>query len=231
MPDDLTIEIIRAAPAALWVLFALFVYLSLRTVIKAQLKRLSAISGPGGVRVEFEKLLEEQQARDAAASKGDDDTGPQPTANERRGTVARLEHAAEYLNGGRILWVDDHPEWSEPIATLFRRTGMTVDEVRSTRDAIERLRTQSFDLIITDMSRDTEEAAHKAGAVLIDTLARMGVAIPVILFSRHIDTTRGLPKGLFAYTTSGDNVVQSVVDVMERVRFGISTRTPARRRS
>ena len=226
MPESLTIEIIRTAPAALWVLFAVFVYLSLQTVIKAQFGRLQTLNGPGFSMDFAASLLAEQRAHDTAAEHGQGNSSPPPTASERRAAVSRLEHAAEYLAGGRILWVDDHPDWNTPVATLFRRAGMIVETVRSTHDALGILRGQSFDLIITDMRRETEESPATAGTRLVETLAERGVATPVILFSGHVDTRRGLPQGLFAYTTGGDNLVQSVIDVMARIRFGIAMRTP-----
>ncbi|MDT5028862.1 MAG: hypothetical protein QOE61_5288, partial [Micromonosporaceae bacterium] len=44
----------------------------------------------------------------------------------------------------------------------------------------------------------------------------------------HLDTRQGLPPGLFAYTSGGDNLVQYVIDVMERIQFGIGMRVPVR---
>jgi CheY-like chemotaxis protein len=228
MSEQMTIEIIHDAPAALWVLFALLVYLTLRPVIKTQLGKLRSVDGLG-VRLDFaEALLEAQTKADHSAAEPED--APAPSARERRSAVSRLEHAAEFMTGRTILWVDDHPEWNTPVATLFRRVGMTVETVKSTRDALDALRGTSFDLIITDMRRETEEPGTTAGVTLLDALAKQRIATPVILFSGHTDVRRGLPPGLFAYTSGGDNLVQYVIDVMERVGFGVPMRTPFRRR-
>jgi CheY-like chemotaxis protein len=229
MPEFMTVEIIRAAPAALWVVLALFVYLTLRTVITAQFTRLRSLNGPGFTMDFAAPLLEAQQTQDIGTMQGPNDSPP-PSASERRGTVSRLEHAAEYLHDRRILWVDDHPELNTSLVTLFRKVGMTVDTVRSTQEAIEVLRRQPFDLIISDMRRDTEEPAATAGYTLVETLADKGIRVPVILFTGHLDTRQGLPPGLFAHTSGGDNLVQYVIDVMERIQFGIGMRVPVRRR-
>jgi CheY-like chemotaxis protein len=174
-------------------------------------------------------LLEAQQTQGIGTTQGPNDSPP-PSASERRGTVSRLEHAAEYLHDRRILWVDDHPELNASLVTLFRKAGMTVDTVRSTQEAIEVLRRQPFDLIISDMRRDTEEPAATAAYTLVETLADKGIRVPVILFTGHLDTRPGLPPGLFAHTSGGDNLVQYVIDVMERIQFGIGMRVPVRQR-
>ena len=47
MSENLTIELIRAAPAAFWVLFALVVYLTLRPVIRRKLDNLATVRTQG----------------------------------------------------------------------------------------------------------------------------------------------------------------------------------------
>lgn len=226
--ETMTLEIIRAAPAALWVLFALFVFLALRSVIRDRLTHLSTVR-TGTVEMSFaEPLLEAARVQDGGGVSTDEPGAPAPSASESRAAVSRLEHAAEYLAEGRILWVDDHPEWNSSLATLFRKAGMTVDSPRSTTEAMQLLTKRSYDLIITDMTRHTEEPAPGAAYTLLDSLVEHGARTPVILFSSSFDSTRGVPFGLFAYTSSGDNLVQYVIDVMERVKFGVGMRIPSR---
>jgi CheY-like chemotaxis protein len=257
--DALLIEIIRVAPAALWVLFALFAYLTLRKAFLPQLSRLSTVKAPG-IEMSFaERLLDEAEKQGAeqqgaeqqgaeeqgAPTSGPQNPGPQrpghqpsdgetdrraTTPSQRRATISRLQHAAEFLQGGRILWVNDHPEWNSALISLFRQSGMTVTTARSTDEAMSLVNRESFDLVITDMHRETEQPAATAGRTLIAALAQGRRQIPVILFSERFDPHSGLPRGVFAYATITDSVVQYVIDVMERIRFGVSIRVPTPRR-
>lgn len=212
MSQTITVELIKAVPAILWVAFAALVYLSLRSAIIPQIGRLHSVKTP---MIEFgfaEQLLVEAAARSEASAP--------PSVSEQRAAVSRLQHAAEMLRGGQILWVDDNPEWNLPLIQLFRRLGMTVDTSRSTDEAISNLRSHRYDLIISDMRRDTEQPAQSAGITLLDALGRQGDRSPVIIAAANFDPQIGVHPGIFAYTNAVDDIVHYVIDIMERVRFG-----------
>jgi CheY-like chemotaxis protein len=231
--QPIVIELIHAAPAALWVLFALFAYLTLRPVIKSRIARLASVK-THGVEINFENtanLLQEataeleeekQQITDAVDQSSEEAT---PTAGERRGGVARLEHAAAYLVDRTILWVDDHPNRNRALKQIFANAGIKVDSVRSTSSALTKVRSRTYDLIITDMYRASEGGELEAAYVLMEKLAERRIRIPVILYS-DFKREAGIPAGIFAYTSSSDNLVQYVIDVMERIWFGIGMRVP-----
>jgi CheY-like chemotaxis protein len=230
----LTVEVIRAAPAALWVLFALFAYLTLRPVIRRRFEQLSTVK-TYGVEMSFAgPLLEAAGAQvDNAESPGETPGGAEaapPTASERRGGVSRLEHAAPYLEGRSILWVDDRPQPNAPLVALLRKAGLSVDDASTTAEAIAKVRTAKYDLIITDMVRADEGKDVNAAVSLLDALAAGSWRVPVILFTDRRGLERGVPDGFFAYTSSSDNLVQCVIDVMERIAFGVGVRTPRRPR-
>src|SRR5262245_25897898 len=234
MSENMIIEIIHTAPAALWVLFALFAYLGLRSAIRPQLGRLSTVSAPG-FEVKFaEQLLDAAHKQDAVGADAGTEPDPDaagplpapPTANERRAAVSRLEHATEFLQGGSILWVDDRPQSNASLMTLFRTVGMTVDSARSTSEALDLMQAGAYDLTITDRRRPEEGSS--AAYALVEAMAERGLKVPVILFTSRFDPRRGTPPGLFAYTSGGENLVQYVIDVMERIKFGVSVRVPYR---
>jgi CheY-like chemotaxis protein len=129
-----------------------------------------------------------------------------------------LEHAADILQDGRILWVDDHPELNLPIIRLLEQVGMTVDTARSTAEGLSLLRRRAYDIVITDMERDNEDSAEAAGVVLLDELGRE-VTLPIIVYAARFDPTRGVHRRIFAYTNRADDVVQYVIDLMERIKF------------
>ncbi|MET7470358.1 response regulator [Micromonospora sp. NPDC005686] len=212
MSQAIAVELIKAVPTLLWVTFAALVYLSLRSAIIPQIGRLHSVKTPV---IEFgfaEKLLVEAAARSEASAP--------PSVSEQRAAVSRLQHAAEMLKGGQILWVDDNPEWNLPLMQLFRRLGMTVDTSRSTDGAISKLRSRQYDLIISDMRRDTEQPAQSAGITLLDALDRQGVRSPVIIAAANFDPRIGVHPGIFAYTNAVDDIVHYVIDIMERIKFG-----------
>ncbi|WP_174535858.1 response regulator [Micromonospora chalcea] len=212
MSQTIAVELIKAVPGILWVAFAALVYLSLRNAIIPQIGRLHSVKTP---MIEFgfaEQLLVEAAARSEASAP--------PSVSEQRAAVCRLQHAAEILKGGRILWVDDNPEWNLPLIQLFRQLGMTVDTSHSTDEAMSHLGSRSYDLILSDMRRDTERPAESAGITLLDALGRRGVRSPVIIASAGFDPQIGVHPGIVAYTNGVDDIVHHVIDVMERIKFG-----------
>ncbi|HEV7898266.1 MAG TPA: response regulator [Planosporangium sp.] len=204
-------EGIKTVPAVLWVAFAALVFLTLRRALAPQLDRLSNVKTPV-----FEMSFAEQLLDEAAAKT---QGGPAPSASERRGAVSRLEHAAECLAGGRILWVDDNPEWNVSLVRLFRQLGMAVDTSLSTQEALTKLEGRSYDLIISDMRRDSEQPPETAGITLIEALGQRGVRLPVIIFAVNFDPRLGVHPAIFAYTNFVDDLVQYVIDIMERIKF------------
>jgi CheY-like chemotaxis protein len=212
MSDTVAIEAVKTVPGVLWVAFALLVYLTLRRTMLPQLSRLSTVKTPM-----FEVSFAEQLLNEAAAKV---QAGPKPSASDGRAAASRLEHAAEILKGGRILWVDDNPDWNEPLIRLFRELAMTVDTARSTDEALGNLRSRSYDLVISDMHRDTEQPSDRAGLTLIDALARQGTRLPVIIYAASFDPRRGVHPAIFACTDGVNSLVHYVIDLMERVKFG-----------
>lgn len=212
MSETVAVEIIKTVPAALWVGFAVLVYLTMRHALLPQFGRLTNVK-TAGIELRFaEKLMDEAAAQQGAAM--------QSPASDTRAAISRLDHAADLMAGGRILWVDDNPEWTEPLVRLFRQVGMAVDSIRSTSEALAALRQRSYDLVITDMLRHTEQPAETAGYTLIDALEKQGSELPIIMLTATFDPWRGVHPRLFAYTNRIDELVQYVIDVMERVRFG-----------
>jgi CheY-like chemotaxis protein len=125
--------------------------------------------------------------------------------------------------------VDDHPRRSAALATLLRQVGIRVDQVQTTTDALNQLGSGTYDLIITDMFR-RDEGETRAALTLRDELAERSSRIPVVLFTNRQSMGACIPDGFFAYTTDGDTLIQYVIDVMERIEFGVGMRVPRRPR-
>ena len=214
MPDSASTALVKTIPAVLWVVFAALVYLTLRRALIPQFQRLSRLTAPGVELTFAQRLLDEAVTAEPGAHTA------APPASERRAAVSRLEHALEIVRDGRILWVDDHPSSNAALTSLFTRVGMHVDSATSTTEALERLVGKSYDIVITDMRRDTEQPAETAGITLLNAMAARGIRLPVLVFTANFDPAKGVHSGIFACAKSADNAVQYVIDLMERIKFG-----------
>ncbi|SDE08555.1 response regulator [Glycomyces harbinensis] len=138
----------------------------------------------------------------------------QPPSADQRGLRAatRLALSADLLQGGAILWADDHPEWNEPLIRLFRTAGITVDAVVSTARAMLALKDRSYDLVITDLRRINEANGSSAGIHLLDQMIAVGVPTPAVLYSSHPNAE--LHPRVVITTNSPEKLVDTVVDIV-----------------
>jgi DNA-binding NtrC family response regulator len=134
---------------------------------------------------------------------------------------SRLEHALDSLQHGRILWVDAHPEWNSDLIRLFERYEMVVDVVRSTDEALARVRASTYNLVVPDMWRDTEHPSCAAGLTLMDALSRYRKCPPILIWAAQFDPKLGMHPAAFGYAKHASELVHLVIDVMERAKFGL----------
>ncbi|WP_433352100.1 response regulator [Micromonospora saelicesensis] len=212
MSESAVTKLIGIVPGVLWVVFATVVFCVLRPAIVTQLHRMQSLRTPFG-EADFAANM---TLIGEAAAQSQAQTGESVTIRARRAAVSRLDHAADIVRGGRILWVDDHPEWNRAMVQLCERVGMTVDTARSTDEALGILSPRGYDLVITDMRRGDD---GQAGESLADEMERRALNISIIVYAGRFDPRAGVHPAFFAYTTGVDGLVHYIVDVMERVRF------------
>ncbi|GAA4314812.1 hypothetical protein GCM10023086_36280 [Streptomyces venetus] len=208
MSDVLWSKLIGTVPAVLWVAFAATVYFTLRgTIVQRMVPRLTAVRALG-VEVELAgELLDRAQ----------DESTTTVTATARRTALGRLEHAADVLRGGKLLWVDDRPESNAPLVELFRTAGMHVDVTLSTEEATPLFRRRPYDIIVSDIDRDGD---RQAGIKMLRLLEQYKIDVPVLIYTGRFDPERGVDRRIFAATTVPVELVHYVIDLMERVRLG-----------
>lgn len=208
MSNALWIKLIGTVPAILWAAFAAVVFFTLRgTIIQRMLPRLTAVRALG-VEVELAaELLDRAQ----------DESQATVTATARRTALGRLEHAADVLQGGRLVWVDDRPEGNAPLVELFRAAGMHVDLSVSTDEATPLFRRRPYDILISDIDRGGD---RQAGIKMLRLLERYNIAVPVLIYAGSFDPERGIDRRIFAGTTAPVELVHYVIDLMERARLG-----------
>lgn len=113
--------------------------------------------------------------------------GGRVTTEEARRELAGLipnEVAAARIEGSAILWVDDRPENNTFLVDAFRKLGIAVTLVLSTRQAMDLLQVNSFDVIVSDMGRQESGRYHdRAGYELLAAVRRSGARTPFFVFA------------------------------------------------
>lgn len=213
MSEALWGKLIDMIPGVLWIVFAFVVYIGIRKPLRDAMPRMTRI-GALGVEVEFTEV--ERLLTKAAESDPGNAEAPVSRA-DRRAVIRRLDHSAIYLKGGRILWVDDIPENNAYLSALFRELGMVVDEATSTDEALNLLDRHAYDLVISDIARGTDE---QSGMKMLQAFRNRGISLPVIIHAARFDPRLGVDPMIFGGTNRIDEVVQFVIDIMERVRLG-----------
>ena len=79
-----------------------------------------------------------------------------------------------------VLWVDDHPQNQAYERQALEALGIRIVMAPSTESALQVLKNQKFDVIISDMSRPPDE---RAGYTLLDALHQHGNNTPFVIYS------------------------------------------------
>ncbi len=113
-------------------------------------------------------------------------SGAQAILNRGTKTVDRdkLRDELSVMRVGRILWVDDKPDGNALEIQTFDRLGLLVDTVRSNAEAADRLRGREYDLIISDIRRESPER-HLAGLDLPREIIPDRNRVPPIIYYTH----------------------------------------------
>lgn len=92
--------------------------------------------------------------------------------------------AQRRLEGSHVLWVDDRPDNNRYERQALEALGVRFTLSISTNEALERLRRQKFDLIISDMGRPPDQ---RAGYTLLDKLRDGGDRTPFVIYAGSRD--------------------------------------------
>ena len=111
------------------------------------------------------------------------------------------------------MWVDDRPANNEYERGLLRPAGIIFDNVVSTREAIEQLKNETYDVVITDLGREgSSDRSHDAGATFLDHPAVRSGRPPVIVYA-----------GTWAVARRDELIQRGAVDVMSNREHLIET--------
>ncbi|MDJ0951016.1 MAG: hypothetical protein QNJ94_19060 [Alphaproteobacteria bacterium] len=136
------------------------------------------------------------------------------------------------LAGKNILWVDnEHPKQNAAERKLLRAIGLNIDSVRCPSEAKNLLKVQDYDAVIVESSvfvRSTDECGPpeinlEPGNVyrskFVDWLSLQYSELPIIAYSITIGGLRsknGVPPGLFGATTFTPELINLIMDALER---------------
>ncbi len=132
--------------------------------------------------------------------------------------VPRL--AATPQGAARVLWVDDNPANNEYERSVLRPEGLVFDNVVSTAEAIEQLRTSTYDLVITDLGRRwSSDRSKTAGRKLLaDPVITRG-GPPVIVYAGRAAAAQAaelLAAGAFGVSRNREHFLELVRQALGR---------------
>lgn len=204
--SDTTTELIRLIPSFLWVGLVLTVVLLFRSAIRTDLlPRLTHVRGLG-----FELEAVVKQELDRAAH-----TAPAGTETDRTQVARRAARSAALLQGARALLVNDNPGEMAHVIQLLQSLRVDAEVVGSTEAALDNLRRTEYDVVISDMMRDQ---IPDEGSRFLREARKRGIAKPTIFTVGRYDPDRGVPPHAFGITNRVDELLNLVLDVVERRR-------------
>lgn len=125
----------------------------------------------------------------------------------------RMARVKELRIPFQLLWIDDHPEWSQSEIHLVQSLGVTVTIVESSQDARNALEAGKYDLVVSDINR---EGNTKAGVDFLSQIAGSLLYRPFIFYVGQLNQQRGTPPFAFGITNWPNELLHLIMDVMER---------------
>jgi len=199
-----------------WPAFALFLVVRFRAGLSSFFDNLGEFTfrAPGVEATARRQQVEAAAAIGAAIAKS---TGETPDAETSLSEVAEAlaeavpdARAQRQLQGRLVLWVDDRPDNNRYERRALEALGIRFALSTSTDDALEQVRYQPFNLIISDMGRPGDP---RAGFALLDKLRNKGDRTPFIIYagsraSEHVE--EAIRRGAIGCTNSPQELIVMV---------------------
>jgi DNA-binding NtrC family response regulator len=117
-----------------------------------------------------------------------------------------------------VLWVDDNPAKTRIERRLLRQMGIFAEPVTTNAEAMAVLvdPTDHVDLVITDVARPS----GPTGLDLLEDMQSRGQTAAVIAYIGRVDQDRPIPVGLFGMTDRPDDLMNLVMDALDRLPDG-----------
>jgi CheY-like chemotaxis protein len=185
----------------------------------------SAEAGTTGLKVTIKRQVE------AAAMLMHADELSKPAQSPTDQQTLRVDKAQEIVNlvmnvatpqavqkvaGAKVLWVDDHPSNNIYPRKALEALGIHFTLSTSTNDALERIRLDPYDVIISDMNRPPDK---QAGLTLLEALRKQQMTTAFIIFARadRSDLKAEIKRrGGYGVALSYQELFQFVIDVIQK---------------
>jgi CheY-like chemotaxis protein len=204
-------ELIKIIPTILWVGLAAIALLYLRETIQTSLLPRMTKFKAFGIEANFIK-----EVLDAHAAK----TKAPGDAGSRMALVSRSERLADLAAGASLLVVNDAPREMEAAISIFKSLQMAVTTATNSSTAMELLKSNQFDVVISDMQRD---GVVDEGIRFLTQAAERGLARPTIFTVANYRPDKGTPPYAFGITNRVDELVHLVFDILERKPVGATS--------
>jgi CheY-like chemotaxis protein len=171
----------------IWPILIIYLVLHFNEDIQNILKNISEFSfkaGPTGLEVVGKRSIESAAYAGAAMQKNKSLLDSASDGLEMSGIVNTISEATVSKSTSKtsVLWVDDTPSNN----TLERRAlgalGILFALSTSTNDALDKLKSNRYDLIITDMKRPGDDFA---GYTLLREKMKLGNKTPLIIYTGY----------------------------------------------
>jgi hypothetical protein len=138
------------------------------------------------------------------------------TSPEGRTQVARrVARLSELTRGTRLLLVNDLPRQMQAPVKLFEEIGIIVRIAITSEQALNLLTVEHFDVIVSDMARGSTQ---DEGLRFLAAARKAGIDHPTIFTVGRYEPGRGTPPYAFGITNRVDELLNLVLDAIERVR-------------
>lgn len=204
---NLIAELLRLLPTLLWVLLIAGVAIAFYSPIRHRLiPNMSSVSFLG-VEANFIQQQLDEVAQETPTAAG--------SSEERSQVARRARRLYRVTRGARVLIVNDNPEDMRVVAQILRNLDMQIDIARTTEGALTNMEVFFYDVVISDMRRSI---VPNEGQLFLEEAIKRGIERPTIFGVAQFEPDKGVPAYAFGITNHVDELLNLVLDVLERER-------------
>lgn len=180
--------IVRLVEALVWPVLLLLVLVTFEEDLREVLKKLQTVTIKiGQIELtldQFENAVRSTASLGIAAGEKRSETTKSDTQEAQEITAAIIDAIRTgrlpQLTGKAVLWVDDKPDKIELESQAFQGIGINTTTVRSTKRALEELREQKYDLVISDYEREPDK---QAAFTLLERMQEASIETPLVIYT------------------------------------------------
>jgi CheY-like chemotaxis protein len=208
------IELMESVSPILWFIFVLFIFILFYKRIRDEL-----LPRLGGIKAAGVELSFVQNSIEAAIELGkkSEKWDVKVPAKDKKAALNRARRHLDTFRNTRILWADDYPENNRNERRMFRQLQADIDIATSSNEALEMLRCDIYDLVISDIARDDQDDPD--GLQFLAELRKTGDDTPVIFYVGVMQAGKGVPENAFGITNRPDELLHLTLDALERNRY------------